>query len=114
MAGRFIIGRASNDQFYFNLKAGNGEVLLTSQTFAAKGEAVGGIESVRDSAPVDGRFERTKNGVGYSFCLKTADGRVVGRSDRYTTAASREQGIAAVKNNALAAWVEDRSQDVGL
>jgi uncharacterized protein YegP (UPF0339 family) len=49
MAGKFVI-RTSGEEFYFVLKAGNGEIIATSERYASKASAENGIESVRDNA----------------------------------------------------------------
>ncbi len=51
MAGKFEIKKRKDDQFYFNLKAGNGEVIATSEAYRQKAGASKGIESVRSNAP---------------------------------------------------------------
>jgi uncharacterized protein YegP (UPF0339 family) len=113
MPGKFVVERARNHQYYYNLKAGNGEVILTSELYKAKASALGGIESVRANAPLDERFERRKNGAGYSFTLAAGNDQIIGRSESYTTAASREKGIDSVKKNAPDAPVDDRSESEG-
>lgn len=50
MAGSFVI-RSSEEQFYFVLKAGNGEIIATSERYSSKDAAENGIESLRDNAP---------------------------------------------------------------
>jgi len=67
MAGKFEIKKSSNGQFFFNLKAGNGEIILTSQMYAAKSGAEGGIESVRKNAPTDSRYERKTSTGGQPY-----------------------------------------------
>ena len=62
--GKFVIKKSSNNQFYFVLKAGNGEVILTSEMYKAKAGAENGIESVRKNAVIDGRYERKKTAAG--------------------------------------------------
>lgn len=47
MSGRFVM-KASDDQYLFNLKAGNNEVILTSERYTAKASALNGIEAVRN------------------------------------------------------------------
>ena len=42
---KFEIEKSSNDKFYFNLKAGNGEVILTSQMYGGKQSCENGISS---------------------------------------------------------------------
>lgn len=50
MAGKFVL-KKSGDQFMFNLKAGNGEVVATSERYTTKQAALNGIASVKTSAP---------------------------------------------------------------
>lgn len=108
MAGKFELRKSSNGQFYFNLKAGNGEVILTGETYASKVGALGGIASVRSNAPIDARYER-KTSVGGSpyFILKAANAEPLGKSEMYSSPAAMENGIASVKSNAPDAVVMD-------
>lgn len=50
MAGRFVI-RKSEGQYHFVLKAGNGEIIATSEHYTTKASAKNGIESVKANAP---------------------------------------------------------------
>lgn len=110
MAGKFILKKSSNGQFHFNLKAGNGEIILTSETYVAKQGALNGIASVRENAPLDERYERktASNGSPY-FILKAANGETLGKSEMYSSTAARDNGIASVKTNAPTASVEDQT-----
>ena len=110
MSARFEIKKAKDDQFYFHLRAGNSEIILSSEMYAAKASAMNGIESVKKNAPDDSRYERkpTKNGQ-FMFNLKAANHEVIGTSESYTTAAARDNGIESVKKNAPIATVEDQS-----
>ncbi len=108
--GKFVISLRKNGDFQFNLKAGNGQVILSSEGYAAKASCLNGIESVRTNAAVEGRFESkdSTNGKFY-FNLKASNGQVVGSSQMYENAASRDNGIESVKSNAPDATVEDES-----
>jgi uncharacterized protein YegP (UPF0339 family) len=110
MAGKFDLKNSTSGKFYFNLKAGNGQVILTSEMYEAKGGATNGIESVRTNAPDDKRYERKQstNGEPY-FILKAGNGEPIGRSENYSSEASMENGIEAVKENAPTATVEDNT-----
>jgi uncharacterized protein YegP (UPF0339 family) len=55
MAGKYEIKKTSNRQFHFKLKAGNGATILTSEMYAAKSTAQGGIKSLRKNASTDSR-----------------------------------------------------------
>ena len=50
MPGKFEIKRAKDGEYYFNLLAGNHEVILTSEMYKAKASAKNGIESVRKNS----------------------------------------------------------------
>ncbi|MDJ0592918.1 MAG: YegP family protein [Pleurocapsa sp. MO_226.B13] len=108
MAGKFEIKKSKDNQFYFNLKAGNGEIILTSEMYKAKASAEKGIASVKTNAPDDGRYDRktATNGQFY-FNLKAANGEVIGTSEMYTTSSARDNGIESVKNNAPEAAIVD-------
>jgi uncharacterized protein YegP (UPF0339 family) len=108
MAGKFEIKRSSNGQFFFNLKAANGEIILTSQMYVAKGSAESGIESVRKNAPTDSSYERKTSTSGQPyFALKAANGEALGKSETYSSTSAMENGIESVKKNAPDAKVDD-------
>lgn len=108
MAAKFELKKAMNGQVMFNLKAGNGEVILTSETYVAKAAAKDGIAAVRVNAPTDARYARriATNGQHY-FVLTALNGRVLGTSETYSSAQAMENGIAAVKRDAPNAPLED-------
>jgi uncharacterized protein YegP (UPF0339 family) len=108
--GKFEIKTDKAGKFRFNLKAGNGQVILSSEAYNSKSACDNGIESVRKNSADDARFERktAKNGKSY-FNLKAANGQVIGASQMYASAASMENGIASVKNNAPDATIDDQS-----
>lgn len=93
----------ANDKggFRFNLKARNGQVILTSQTYNSKSAAENGIESVKKNASNDDRYERktATNGKFY-FNLKASNGQIIGSSQMYAAESGRENGINSVKTNA--------------
>jgi uncharacterized protein len=51
MAGKFVLKKGSSGKFHFNLLAGNGQVIATSETYASKQSAMNGINSVKENAP---------------------------------------------------------------
>ncbi|WP_029038882.1 YegP family protein [Salinimicrobium xinjiangense] len=105
----FEIKKDKADEFRFNLKAGNGQIILSSEGYKAKPSCMNGIESVRTNSQSDERFERKQTSSGHKFNLKSTNGQVVGTSEIYTTTAAMENGISSVKKNAPAATVDDQS-----
>lgn len=107
---KFIIKKRTNGEFQFNLKAGNGEVILTSEGYSTKAACENGIESVQKNAPDDDRYEKKTSSNGkFHFNLKATNGQVIGSSELYATESGRDQGIESVKKNAPSATVEDES-----
>jgi uncharacterized protein YegP (UPF0339 family) len=110
VAAKFDLKRGGNEQFMFNLKAANGEVILTSELYNEKPSAVHGIESVKVHAGEDVRFERKRAKTGQPFfVLKASNGEVIGRSEMYSSSWAMERGIRSVKRNAPEARVDDLS-----
>lgn len=108
MAAKYELKKSSNGQFMFNLKAANGEVILTSELYVEKSSAKQGIESVKKNAIEDDRYERKKSKSDQPyFVLKAANGEVIGKSEMYSSDSAMEGGIASVKKNAPADSVDD-------
>lgn len=110
MAGKFELYLGAGGQYRFRLKAGNGEKILASEAYTTKASAENGIQSVRDNAPLDARYERKQASNGkYMFNLKAANHQVIGTSELYESTAGRDNGIESVKTNAPSAPVDDQT-----
>ena len=111
MAASYEIKRAKNKQFYFNLKATNGEIILTSEMYKSRTGANNGIASVTKNGPNCLMYDMKMDKRGqYYFLLKAANNKVIGKSESYTSAASMEKGIMAVMKNAASAAVHDQTR----
>ncbi|HBM84191.1 MAG TPA: DUF1508 domain-containing protein [Halieaceae bacterium] len=110
MAGTYDLKKSASGKFMFNLKAGNGQIILTSELYESKSAAENGIESVRKNSPDDGRYERklSKKNEPY-FNLKAGNGQVIGSSEMYSGAAAMENGITSVKTNGPTAKIVDNT-----
>ncbi len=111
MAGHYELALAKNGQFHFRLVAGNGETILTSETYQARDGAENGIASVQNNCGNDERYERkqAENGKPY-FVLKAGNHQVIGQSQMYSSEESRDAGIAAVKNAGPSTDIRDLTQ----
>lgn len=108
--GKFVIKLRKNGEYQFDLKATNGQVILSSEGYTTKAACLNGIASVKKNAPEDGRYERkeAKNGAPY-FNLKAGNGQVIGTSEMYSSVAARDNGIESVKKNAPEAEIVDET-----
>jgi uncharacterized protein YegP (UPF0339 family) len=99
--GKFVISTRKNGEFHFNLKATNGQVILSSEGYTTRNACENGIESVKKNASNDDRYERKTTASGkFRFNLKASNGQVIGSSETYESESGRDNGIESVKRNA--------------
>ncbi|MBQ4640202.1 MAG: YegP family protein [Clostridia bacterium] len=119
--GKFVI-REKNDKFSFRLKAGNGEVIATSQMYKSLNTCKAGIASVAANAPLANLENQTEEGYAvqkhpkfevyvdnageYRFRLKAKNGQNIAASEGYASEKSCLNGIESVRKNVVDAKVE--------
>lgn len=119
--GKFVV-KATKTGFVFNLKAGNGEVIATSEVYTTEAACMKGVESVRKNAAeakfedqtvaevaavTNPKFEMYTDKAGeFRFRLKARNGEVIAASEGYKAKASCLNGIDSVRRNAPDAAVE--------
>lgn len=114
MAGKFEIKKTKSGKEYFVLKAGNGQVILTSEHYESHAACSNGVESVRKNCIEQSRFEEktAKDGRPY-FVLKASNGQVIGQSQMYKSPRGMRNGIDSVRRHAPEASLSDlRSEAV--
>lgn len=101
MSGKFELKKSANGQYYFNLKASNGQIIIASEMYKAKASALNGIESIRKNSKDDSCYVRKQstNGKSY-FVLRARNHQVIGKSQMYNSPKAMENGIASVVSNA--------------
>ena len=109
--GKFEIKTRKNGEFQFNLKATNGQVILTSEGYKTKASCLNGVESVKKNSQDQKRFEvkEASNGKPY-FNLMATNGQIIGSSQMYANAVNMKNGIASVMKNAPDAPIVDLTE----
>ena len=118
--GKFLV-KQTKSGFKFDLKAGNGETIATSEVYTTEAACMNGVESVRKNAPaanvedqtVEGftaathpKFEVYADKAGeFRFRLKARNGEIIAVSEGYKAKSSCENGIESVRKNASDAEV---------
>ena len=112
--GKFVV-KQTNTGFKFDLKAGNGEVIATSEVYTTESACLKGVESVKNNAPaavedqtVAGyetlkhpKYEVYTDKAGeFRFRLKAKNGEIIATSEGYKAKPSCLNGIESVKKNA--------------
>ena len=119
--GKFVIKPAAKGVM-FNLQAGNGEVIASSQVYKTDATCKKGIASVMKIAPVanlenqtEKDFEQQKNPKfevytdkkgEFRFRLKASNGQIVASGEGYTTLKACLNGVESVRKNAVGAKIE--------
>ena len=112
---RFVI-REVESGVKFDLKATNGQVILTSEVYASEASCKQGVASVQKNAPIANVEDQTVEGYAvqkhpkfeiyqdkageYRFRLKARNGQIIAVSEGYKAKASCINGVDSVKENA--------------
>lgn len=103
-----IFQSEKSKEYYFRLKARNGQVILSSQGYSGKSGCKNGIESVQSNATNDERYERKEASNGkFHFNLLAGNKQIIGSSQMYASKSGMEKGIESVKSTAPEATIED-------
>ena len=113
--GKFVVRKVKTG-IMFNLKAGNGEVIATSEVYSSEASCMKGIASVVKNAPiaalenqaVEGfakekcpKFEVYVDKAGeYRYRLKATNGQIIAVGESYKALSSCLNGIESVRKNA--------------
>lgn len=113
--GKFVYKETANGGFKFDLKAGNGEVIASSQVYKSEKSCLAGIESVRTNAAAEVEDQTVENyevkkhpkyevytdkAGEYRFRLKAKNGEIIATSEGYKAKPSALNGIASIGKNA--------------
>ena len=113
--GKFVV-RTVKTGMMFNLKAGNGEIIATSEVYNSKAACLKGIASVVKNAPVAALENQTVEGFAkekcpkfevytdkageYRFRLKATNGQIIAVGEGYKALSSCLNGIESIRKNA--------------
>jgi hypothetical protein len=89
---RFDVFEGANGKWYFNLHAGNGEIVLSSQGYSTEAAALNGCFSVADYGVTAARYQvlKASNG-GYYLNLTSANGQIIATSEVYNSKYNAER-----------------------
>lgn len=106
--GKYHVHKSPSKQYYWNLRAGNGERILQSEMYTSKGAAFGGINSCKENSGSADRYEkRTSNDGKPYFILRAKNNEVIGVSETYSSTQARDAGIASCMANGPTSGTQD-------
>lgn len=113
--GKFVVKEVKSG-IKFDLKAGNGETIATSEVYTTETACMNGIESIKKNAPIAAvedqtvanfevqkhpKFEVYTDKAGeFRFRLKATNGQIIAVGEGYKAKAGCLNGIESIKKNA--------------
>lgn len=113
--GKYVV-KQTKSGIKFDLKAGNGEIIASSEVYASEKSCLNGIASVQKNAPIAAIEDQTKEGYKvekhpkfevyvdkageYRFRLKATNGQIIATGEGYKAIAGCLNGIDSIKKNA--------------
>ena len=113
--GKFVV-RQVKTGIMFNLKAGNGEIIATSEVYNTEASCMKGIASVVKNAPIAALENQTVEGFAkekcpkfevyvdkageFRFRLRATNGQIIAVGESYKALSSCLNGIESVRKNA--------------
>ncbi len=114
--GKFVIKPAKSGGYVFNLKAGNGEVIATSEVYNSLEACKNGVQSVKTNAPAAAMEDQTAEGFTteknpkfemytdkageFRFRLKAKNGQIIATGEGYKAKSGCKNGIESIRKNA--------------
>ncbi|WP_340608671.1 YegP family protein [Xenorhabdus bharatensis] len=111
--GHYDLKKAKNGQFYFNLVAANGDIILSSEMYTTKAAANKGIHSVQVNSPDKARHEVRKNKSGKTyFVLKARNHQIIGISESYGDETAMKKGMQSVMKTGVTDKIRDLTKSM--
>ena len=113
--GKFVVKETANGGYKFDLKAGNGEIIASSQIYKSEKACLAGIDSVKANCAAEvedqtaenlevkkhPKYEMYTDKAGeIRFRLKAKNGEIIATSEGYKAKAGALNGIASIGKNA--------------
>lgn len=113
--GKFVIKSTKSGGYTFNLKARNGEIIATGESYESLDACRNGVKSVAANAPIaaledqtvegyqtekNPKFEIYKDKAGeFRFRLKAKNGQIIAVGEGYKAKSSCKDGIESIRKN---------------
>lgn len=90
------------------MKASNSQIILSSEGYKLKNAWLNGVDSVKTNAKNPKRYTKIQTSSGaYRFALVEGNKEIIGKSQNYKSASSRNNGVKSVMKNAGKAAISE-------
>jgi uncharacterized protein len=94
-AGKLTLWQATDGQFHFNLKSGNGAVLLTSEAYTSRTGAINGALSLLSNGVDPAMYEVVATKTGFVVHLLAANTEIISFSEVYSSKSNANRAVAS-------------------
>jgi uncharacterized protein YegP (UPF0339 family) len=94
-AGKFDLWQATDGQWHFHLKSGNGAILLTSEAYTTRTGAINGVLSTMNNGVDNAQYVTSPAVHGYTLHLRAGNFETIGFSEVYSTKSNATRAIGS-------------------
>lgn len=105
--GKFDLWQATDGQWHFHLKSGNGKVLLTSEAYTSRTGAINGILSTQTNGVDPAEYQVTPAANGYTLHLVAANNEIIAFSEVYASKSNATRAIGSC-TTAVTSYLDKR------
>ena len=94
---RAEIGAGQSGQFHFNFHAGNGQIVLSSESYTTEAAAYNGAFAVQQDGQNPAAYTVHESASGsFYFTVRADNGQIIGTSQQYSTKSNAQAGASAL------------------
>lgn len=94
-AGKVGVWQATDGQWHFHLKSGNGAILLTSEAYTSRTSALNGVLSTLDNGVDTAQYKVVAATHGFVIHLVAGNNQVLSFSEVYSTRSNATRAVAS-------------------
>lgn len=107
MPAVFEVYEDAKGEHRFRLKAPNGQVIASGESYATKAACLNGIEPIKTNVALPERLERYQDKQGeHRFRLKAANNQIIATGEGYSSESGLTNGIESMKRYATSAKIK--------
>ena len=106
-AGKFDLWQATDGQWHFHLKSGNGAILLTSEAYTSRTGAIGGVLSMLNNGVDSAQYQLAVAAHGYTLHLVAGNNEIIGFTEVYASKSSATRAIGSC-THAVTSYLDKR------
>ena len=110
LAGKFDVWQATDGQWHFHLKSGNGAILLTSEAYTSRTGAINGVLSVMENGVDKAQYKVVPAAHGYLVHLVAGNNEIISFSEVYATKSSATRAVTSCIN-ATTSYLDKRESN---